>query len=465
MNPQGLVAMLATTVLLSGTGCVASRPPQATGGAAAHSIPVAVSSAERRPSDVTLVSFESAEKLAEGDTLVGLESLAIANNPGLRRMQQEAAAAWAKAGYVGKLPDPTISSTFFLPPMNFEPDRQVAELQVMQMLPWFRRLSAETQRAHFEALAAENQYEAERWRILGELRAAWFRLYVLGKQSETLEADRTQLELLVKTASARVSTGASQPGDVLMATLELSNLQEQRLSVRQQVASAQADINRLLGRESQSPLAIPRTLDAKLPPWDHAALRAAALQTQPELRAARLRTAATWWGVEVARLNRRPDVTLSAGWIAMDGTTPESGNDSYTLGVATSLPIWRRKNDAMVSEASQQHYAAHASEEEISQRLDATLQDLWEQARAAQQTVELYESSILPQARQALAADQKSLANNSVAFDRVVRGYRTLLNLELGYHRALGQLASTLARIRQTVGADLPDAPLSPSRQ
>src|ERR687897_399159 len=88
-------------------------------------------------------------------------------------------------------------------------------------------------------------------------------------------------------------------------------------------------------------------------------------------------------------------------------------------------------------------------------RIDALLQDLWQQALANQQTVELYETSILPQARQTFAADQKSLINNTVTFDRVIRDYRTLLNLELGYHRALGQLATTLARIRQTVGVDL----------
>jgi outer membrane protein TolC len=109
----------------------------------------------------------------------------------------------------------------------------------------------------------------------------------------------------------------------------------------------------------------------------------------------------------------------------------------------------------MISEASREHCAAHASEDEVALRLDALLRDLWEQARASQQTVELYENTILPQARQTFEADQKSLVNNAVTFDRVIRDYRTLLNLELGYHRALGQLATTLARIRQAIGVDL----------
>ncbi len=207
-----------------------------------------------------------------------------------------------------------------------------------------------------------------------------------------------------------------------------------------------------------TPVPIPASVDIDMPPWDMEGLRQIARESQPELNAARLRTAATRWGIDVARLKRRPDVTWGAGWILMDApgaAMPGAGADSFTVGMSTTLPIWQRKYDAMTTEASLEHSAAHASEEEVALRIDALLRELWEQARASHQTVELYEKSILPQARQTFAADQKSLINNSVTFDRVIRNYRTLLNLELGYHRALGQYATTLARIRQAIGVEL----------
>jgi outer membrane protein TolC len=118
------------------------------------------------------------------ETLADLAALANTNNPALRRMQAEAAAARAKTGYASKLPDPTVSSMFFVPPMSFDPDRQVAELQVMQMIPWLARLNAEAKQAWLESLAAENDYLAERLRIVAEVRANWYRLYVLRKQIE-----------------------------------------------------------------------------------------------------------------------------------------------------------------------------------------------------------------------------------------------------------------------------------------
>lgn len=408
---------------------------------------------ERREPEALLASHPQAD-----ETLLDLEAFALANNPTLRRMQHEAGAAWAKTGYVSMLPDPAVSTMFFTPPMNFEPDRQLGEVQVMQMIPWLGRLKAEAQRAHMEALVAETQYQAEQLRIIGDIRATWFKLYVLRKQIETTEADQAQLESLVTTANARIRTGDAQPGDVLMATLELSSLQEQLLGYRQQIEATSAELNRLVGRDASLPIAPPAKIDVEFPEWSHELLRQIAMENQPELNAARLRTAATRWGIEIARLKRRPDLTFGVGWVVMDApgaTMPDAGRDSLTLGVSSNIPIWQRKFDAMVSEASREHYAAHASEDEISLRLDALLRDLWEQARASQKTVELYETSILPQARQTFEADQKSLVNNTVTFDRVIRDYRTLLNLELGHHKALGQLATTLVRIRQTAGIDL----------
>jgi cobalt-zinc-cadmium efflux system outer membrane protein len=465
---------IATVGLFWFSGCATSRS-----GSHAPSPPAGVASAVPGPHSAVLLASHL-DRLAQveplppppagefaGESLQDLEASALQGNPTLRRMEQEAAAEWAKTGYVSKLPDPTVGTMFFGNAMNFVPDSQLAEVQVMQMIPWLSRLNAEGQKAHLEAMAAENASRAERLRVIGELRVTWFKLYVLNKQIETTKSDEAQLQSLINTANARVATGAAQPGDVLMATLELTSLREQLIGYQQQVASTTAELNRLAGRDSRMPITPPGSIDAQLPPWDHELLRQIALESQPELIAARLRTTAARWGIEIARLKRRPDLTFGAGWMVMGAspsdTMPGAGDDAWTIGVTASIPLWHRKYDAISAEASRQHMAAHATEEEAAQRLDSTLLDLWEQARAAQQTVELYEKSILPQARQTFEADQKSLINGAVTFDRVIRDYRALLTLQLGYHRALGQLAAAIARIRQAVGVDLSLEPRLPA--
>jgi outer membrane protein TolC len=458
-------------------GCVAPRRGISKSSAHTPDSQFAAAAIEQPTSgSVTLVSHQQRDETPEQlpalqpadsiettqNSLAELEGIALTNNPTLRRMRLEAAAEFAKVGYVGKLPDPSIGAMAYAPPMNYEPDRLLAEFQVMQMIPWLGRLKAESRRAYLEALAAANDYQAERLRLLGDLRVAWYELYVLQKQIEITHADRSQLESLLNTANARVRTGDAQPGDVLMATLELSNLQEQLLKYRQQIASTTAELNRIVGRDSQTSVPPPEKIHVEMPSWNYELLRDTALGRQPELNATRLRTSAARWGIEVARLQRRPDLTFGANWMVMDApgaAAPEAGRDSVALGVTATIPIWHGKYDAMRSEAVREHTAASVSEEEVALRLDAKVRDLWEQARANHETVQLYENTILPQARQTFEANQASLVNNAVTFDRVIRDFRTLLGLELSYHRALSQLATSLARIREVIGEDLAACP------
>ncbi len=101
------------------------------------------------------------------------------------------------------------------------------------------------------------------------------------------------------------------------------------------------------------------------------------------------------------------------------------------------------------------HAASASAVQDVRQEFDARLLDLLEQASAASETAVLYRETIIPQSEQTLSADQASLANGNVEFDRVIQDFRNLLTLQFGYHRAIGQLATSIARIQQAVGVDL----------
>ena len=401
--------------------------------------------------DATLLSIES---------LPQLEAIAVSQNPQLRRLAQESEAARAKVGYVDGLPDPTIGANIFAAPIETAAGSQRANLTIGQMIPWLERLDAQAQQACFEAMALQQVHASERLRVVGDVRALWYRLYVIGQEIQIASANQELLESLIEVANARVSTGKATQGDVLVGTLEYSKLEEQLVTLRQQQVSAFAKINRLLGRDADVSITSPAELEIALPTWDHQMLRQMAVEHQPDIRAARIRTQATRWGLEVARLKRRPDFSVNASWFAIDNNRPPStvvdvGDDAWSLGASVSIPLWDRKYDAIEREASWKHSASHASVDEAVQRYDSILRDLWEQAKAADETATLYRETILPQAKDTLEADQQSYVNGTVDFDRVIRDVRNLLTLELGYHRALGQLATAIARIEQSVGTSL----------
>ncbi|REJ69895.1 MAG: TolC family protein [Planctomycetota bacterium] len=394
------------------------------------------------------------------DDLLELVAQAQVQNPRLRGLQQEVAAAQARVNHIDKLPDPTIGANIFVTPIETAAGSQTANLTVAQRFPWFHRLDAQVQQAFVEALVAEQNYNTQRLKVIGDVRALWFRLYVLGKQIETNQANQALLQSLIDIANARVAAGGASQGDVLLGTLELSRLAEQLLLLQQQVESTRAELNRVIGRPADHPIAIPQHLVVSLPSWSHASLQQSAIERQPDIAAARLRAEAREWGVEVARLQRRPDVSISGSWFAINDDRPtpnivDVGRDAWSVGVQMSVPIWHNKYSAMEEEAAQRHLASRATVEDVINRYDALLRDLWEQARAAEATSQLYRTTILPQAEQTLQADQESYSTGGVEFDRVVGDLRNVLTLQLEHHRAVGRLAIALARIQQAAGTDL----------
>lgn len=395
----------------------------------------------------------------------GLVHTAVEQNPRLARLYQEYQAAAARSKYVDKLPDPKVGANIFGNPIETASGSQQANLSLSQSLPWLGRLDAQSQQACFEALAIRAEYSAERLRLISAVRTGWYRLYVIDRLIATTQANQKLLESLIDVANARIATGNASPGDVLLGTLELSQLEERMLTYRKQRRAIEAELNRLLGRDASLAIGSAAHLQLSRIQIPAEAIHQVALSYQPEIEAARLRTQATRWGVEVARLQRRPDVTLSANYFVTDDNRPPSpfvnvGEAPWSLGVQVSVPLWADKYDAMQNEARWKHQAAHASVSELADKYDARILELVSEARRAAETIELYKTTILPQARQTLLSDQDSYANGTVEFDRVIRDYRNVLTLEFGLHQAVGDLAIANARLHEAAGRDLEETPI-----
>ena len=350
-----------------------------------------------------------------------------------------------------------IGANGFGHPIETAAGSQRANMSLSQRIPSLRRLDAQGQQSACEALALEQVLKAEQLRITAEVRETCHRLYLLAQQTRINDENQKLLKSLIDVATQRLRTGGATQGDVVLATLELSRLEEELLSLNQQQVSAQARLNELLNRPPHSPVPDFRSVTVTLPDTSLEDLSSLAFEHQPELAAARMRVQATSWGVQVASLARVPDVTVNFSWYFMDDNRPPStvvnvGEDAWSLGASVNLPLWADKYNSMEHEAGFRHAAAHATIDDLRRRYDTLLADLLEQARAADKTATLYRDTILPQARQTLDIDQKSYAQGKVDFDRVIRDFSTLLTLEVGLHRAIATLGTALARIEQARG-------------
>jgi outer membrane protein TolC len=410
---------------------------------------------------------EAAHSLTAGE-LPALVATALAVNPRLAQMQQEAAAAWDRVRYIDKLPDPMIGAMGIAPPMHFVDGRQFAAVSMNQRIPWLKRLSAQEQQACFQAWALDAAWQAERLRTIAAVKVAWSRLYVVEQQLRINQGNRELIDLLIRVATDRVVAQSATEGDVLLGTLELSRLTEEQYALEERRASLRAALNRLLNRPAETPIWAPTELEPADPAWGLETLRQTAWANQPDIAAAQLRAQAGAWGIRVAELERRPEVTLNFDWLVMapqrePGMPEFGGQDSFQLGAMVSVPLWHEKYNAMRDEAVRESMARQFSVQDVQREYEAMLAELLEQARAAARTARLYNGTMLPQARRTFEADQRAYVGpGTVEFDRVIEDFRTVLTLEEGYHRSVGDWAIAVARIEQAVARDIGALPALP---
>ncbi len=399
------------------------------------------------------------EPVGSADHLESLVQQALASHPELRRLRAATGEAWARVSQAKALPDPMARGTVFGEPMMMADGETRGTFMISQTIPSLKRLDARAQAASFEALMNQQAVAAAEQRITADVHEAWYRLSLLEQLLQINEANEQLLQSLVTIASAQVEVGRATSGDVILASLELSRIEEERLQLRQQITSRAAILNRLLSRPADTPIRIANQItDADtVPPLATEitldTLRAIALQQQPEISMARLRTEATALGIRIAKLERVPDLTLSYEHMFMSMHPGMHGSDPWQLGAGINVPLWNQKYNAIRLEAAHKHFAAHAGVEEVIRANDAMLLDLLEQARAAERTAILYQQTILPQIRQGLDADQRAYGQGTVQFERVIGNARNLLTAEAAYHRAMTDKAISLARLEQAAGA------------
>lgn len=399
---------------------------------------------------------ELPESVVEAPALDQLIDQAIAVHPEIRRLRATTREAWARVPQVKALPDPMARASVYGEPMMMADGETRGTLMISQTLPYLKRLDARAQQASFEAMMNQQAVRAAEQRIAADLSESFYRLYLIEQLLQINDANEQLIGSLVIVASALVEVGRATSGDVILGTLELSRTEEERLQLRQQLASRKAILNRLLNRPVDSPVMVPSELEDVDFDVSLDTLRLIAAEQQPEISMARLRTQATAWGIKIAKLERVPDLTLSYDHMFMRMNPGMHGSDPWQIRAGINIPLGHLKYDAIRQEASQRHFAAHAGIEEIVRANEAIVLDFREQAIAAEQTARLYQETILPQIRQGLEVDQRAYGQGAVQFERVISNARNLLTASAAYHRALTDKAIALARLEQTIGSPLP---------
>ena len=400
---------------------------------------------------------------AELSDSAGAEELvryALENSPVVAAAYHRWRAASARVPQVTALPDPEFGIGFVIDEVDRSSDYMGERYSVSQMFPWFGKRGLKGGIAEQEAEAAARRHEAARLDVTAQVTAAWFEYAWLFEAVETARENLALVLHLESVARALYRAGEVSQSDVTRAQVELGRLEDRVRSLQDQLAPAAARLNAVLGRSAHAslprPVAPSRQAIAELPGHDDETWLSLARTNNPELEAYRHSIERERQSIDLARREYYPDVMLgleygrdTGGRMAMmDG----GGRDMVVAMVSVNVPIRRGRLDAAVSEARDRLSAASRETQARELELDNELKAALFAWREGERRMQLYGGTLLPKARQSLAATETAYRVGETSFTDLIDAQRVLLEFQLDHERAAADRAQAQARIRALVG-------------
>ena len=130
---------------------------------------------------------------AQIDSLMVYLGLAAKNNPSVQQKFTEYQAALQKVPQVGSLPDPELNVGVFLIPMELVVGKQVADIRLMQMFPWFGVLKNAKDEMSLMAKAKFESFRETKLQVLYDVQRTWNELQ---KVQQSILINEKNLEIL-----------------------------------------------------------------------------------------------------------------------------------------------------------------------------------------------------------------------------------------------------------------------------
>jgi cobalt-zinc-cadmium efflux system outer membrane protein len=380
-----------------------------------------------------------------------LAAWVLERNPGLQAARAAAEAAAYRIEPAGALDDPTLSY-MAAPNTAGSPGGLQQRVEIGQRLPWPGTLAAREERARFEAIAAEQGTDVLRLEVVEAAKAAYAEWRYVALALEIHQATHELLNELIAAAETRYAAGRASRQDVLQAQVEQVEIENRQVELRQLTIAIQARINALLQRPPTAPLPPPAPIAIASEIPSSELLEQFALEEHPTLRRLSAELSAQESEVELAEKAFYPDFQVGVGYNQLWDDTDKRA----TIGLTISLPLDRSKRHAQLDSAQAE---AQSLEWRLTEQRSELLSELAE-ARArlveTRETVEIYQTQLVPLVTEYLDAAIADYSSGSGGFLNVVTAEQRKLATELALARARADYVRALAALERWAGGSLP---------
>lgn len=359
--------------------------------------------------------YQCISAYSQSDSLYSYLEIAAKNNPTVLQRYYEYEAALQKIPQVGSLPDPTINVGVFLKPMELVAGNQVADIQLMQMFPWFGVLKYAKDEMSLMANAKFESFRDAKLQVFLDVQRSWYDMHKIRQNIRISQKNIEILQTIERLAivrfkagptvnspssSGRASTPASSQGsssgssgmstmggnsgnsagsvsvqsssampgnsmgsssgssgltDVYRIQIEISDVQNNIELLKNLWNTLTSQFNSYLNRPPEFPVTLPDTLIADSFQLSVLALSDTALSNNPMLGMLQFEQKTLEARKQMVTKMGYPMVGFGLAYTVVQqnpmSTSSMNGNDMIMPMVTATLPIYRKKYNAMKTEA------------------------------------------------------------------------------------------------------------------
>lgn len=392
-----------------------------------------------------------------GATVDTLLAIARQTSPEVAAGALDAEAARAKIVSAEALPDPIAS----VENENFARNSTSGQgstlrFRVMQEFPLWGKRQLRADIAGFGATAADYRCQdavlSLETRIKSVFAARHATFVVLKLNGEI----RQIVSASLKTARARFAQNAATFEDFTKLEIEVADLDTEAVRLQSQVVKTAAQINALLSRKVDAPLALPIAF-RRLPSARSVTMNALvdrAMRLNLEVAEAEAKAAGAAAARELADRNRYPDLSIGPEY-SQENSQGRSRFGSAGVAASFGIPLQWGAKDAQVSAATAEKAAARIRVDALRLRIGGEIAGIVADYRASSKSLAILRNHHLPDAPAALASAQSQVQSATGSLGDVYAAAQRLRRIKLDILKLETEQQIAIAEIEKAIGGDL----------
>jgi len=404
------------------------------------------------------VFFASAVAVAQPTGQAELEGLikeALANNPELKAMRDQAEAQKQRIPQAKSLDSPQLTLEFSQASLAYFPDpvRDQKEIDygILQMIPYPGKLYASGNSAKRASEMAGQELRAKELEVIAELKKAYYELYFVQREKAiNFETQKLMMQFVAITRR-QYEVGKANQSDVLKAEVSFAELIKAALSLEKDKVEKEAALQRILGRSETREFGWIKDIESELPDYKFEQIMPIVRENNPELKAQTLNTEMNRAELSLAKNNFGPDLMAKGTYKAMQGYS----DDVWDLMLGVSVPVAPWSYRKYASRLKESRFSLNRSENEYAARenaLAADLKNILARIQAAGKLKDLYEKDWIPRLVQTMESVLSAYQTGKVDVLMVLDTYRTFLMARNDCEMSIRDYMSAQADLEKITG-------------